>query len=86
MGTALHPNQGVGEIHIPYNFTYANEAARVGATGFVTADLGKFARQTDNNSIWMLVATTPTWVQIGGGGGSQEPRIVINCIKKILLC
>ncbi len=59
----------VGEIHVPYNWTYANAAARAAATGFTSPDLGKLARQLDNNTLWMLVATTPTWVAVGGGGG-----------------
>lgn len=64
--SGLHPNIAVGDVHIPYNWTYANAAARTGATGFAAADVGKIARQTDNNTLWMLTATTPTWVQIGG--------------------
>ena len=55
--------------HPPYNFTFADSTAREAGTGYtiVAADVGKFARQTDDNSIWMLTATTPTWVGIGGG-------------------
>ena len=67
MATIEHDIIDVGEIHRPYNFSYANAAARTGATGFIAADVGKFARQVDDNSIWMLTATTPTWEGIGGG-------------------
>ena len=59
--------------HIPYRWSYANAGARTGAGGFVAGDVGKFARQTDNNTIWMLIATTPTWIFIGGGDGSDLP-------------
>jgi hypothetical protein len=63
--------------HYPWAAVYANAAARTGATGFDrlpgggivpfdSSDIGKCAKQTDDNSIWMLTATTPTWVQIGG--------------------
>lgn len=63
-------------IHVPYNWAYADETAREAATGFTTADVGKLARQLDDNSLWMLVDDSPeTWVQVGGaaaggGGGS----------------
>ncbi len=63
-----HSAEVVGNIHISYNWSYANAGLRTGATGFVNADKGKFARQTDNNSIWMLTATTPTWLAVGGNG------------------
>lgn len=52
------------DIHVPYAYTYANQSARTGATGFVTADVGKLALQSDENSLWMLTATTPTWLEI----------------------
>lgn len=61
-------------IHIPYNWSYADASARTGASGFTSDDLGKFARQLDNNSLWMLTATTPTWVQVGGALGDYLPR------------
>lgn len=65
---ALHKALTIGDIHIPYQWTYADAAARTGATGFVSSDIGRFARQLDDNSIWMLTATTPTWIQIGSSG------------------
>lgn len=68
--SGLHGAQGVGEIHIPYNWTYADATARTGATGFVSGDVGKFARQLDNNSIWMLISTTPDWIDISSGSGN----------------
>lgn len=66
----LHKNLTEADIHIPYAFSYANAAARTGASGFVAGDVGKFARQTDDNSIWILTATTPTWVAVGGSSGA----------------
>lgn len=47
--------------HILENWTYADAAARTGATGFVAADVGKIAYQTDTGEYWRLTATTPTW-------------------------
>jgi len=67
---AKHSDLVTTNIHIPYAFSYANAGARTGAVGMVAADVGKFARQTDDNSIWILTATTPTWVAVGGGGGN----------------
>lgn len=63
---ALHKNLIIGDIHIPYQWEYANASARTGATGFVLSDIGKFSRQLDDNSVWMLIAVTPTWVALSG--------------------
>lgn len=62
-------NKGV--IHKPYEWEYANAAARTGASGFVSGDIGKLARQSDDNTLWMLTATTPTWQQVGLALASQ---------------
>lgn len=52
-------------IHTPITWTYTNSAERLAATGFTSSDVGKFARQTDNNTLWMLVSHSPvTWVRI----------------------
>jgi hypothetical protein len=66
-----HGDFGVGKVHQPYNWSYADAAARTAATGFVAADVGKLARQLDDDSLWMLTDDSPeTWVQIGGTGVS----------------
>lgn len=54
------------KIHVLENWTYATAAARTGATGFVTADLGKIAYQQDTGQYYRLTAVTPTWVLITG--------------------
>lgn len=66
---SFHSAEAVGSIHIPYQWEYANEALRISASGFVSTDIGKLARQLDNNSLWMLIGTVPTWQNIGGSGG-----------------
>ncbi len=71
MSNVQHADLATGVIHIPYNWTYADATARTGAGGFISGDIGKFARQLDNNSIWMLTATTPTWIGVGGSGGGN---------------
>lgn len=58
---------------LPYLWEYTNAAARTGASGFATTDVGKFARQLDDNSIWMLTDDSPvTWVQVNGSGLTTE--------------
>lgn len=65
MANTFHKDAVVADgIHIPYSFEYADSTAREGASGFVAGDLGKFARQQDDGSIWVLTATTPTWATI----------------------
>jgi hypothetical protein len=58
----IHSNSA--RNHKIENWTYANAAARTGATGFVTADLGKLAYQSDNGTYWRLTAVTPTWAAV----------------------
>jgi MSHA biogenesis protein MshQ len=48
---------------LTYSWSYADAPTRLAATGFVNADIGKIARQLDNNTFWTLTATTPTWIQ-----------------------
>lgn len=52
--------------HVPYNWVYANSVARTGATGFIASDVGKLALQSDDFSLWILSAITPTWVSLSG--------------------
>jgi len=78
-----HPQQGVTEgVHITYQWSFADATARASATdprtgvGYQAADLGKFCRQTDDDSIWMLTASTPTWQNVGGGSGGTLPTAI----------
>lgn len=68
MSTSLHKDLLAAEVHQPFSYEYANAAARTGASGFVAADVYKLAVQTDNDTVWMLTSTAPTWKQIDGGG------------------
>jgi len=55
------------QIHVPYAWAYADATARAAASGFITSDVGKLARQMDNNSLWILTDDSPTtWVIMGG--------------------
>jgi hypothetical protein len=64
---AYHKNLNSTDIHTPLTWSYADATARLAATGFTSTDLYKFARQEDDDSIWMLTATAPTWSNIATG-------------------
>lgn len=64
----LHKSLTVGDIHIPYQWTYANAGLREAATGFVASDVGRLALQLDTYTLWVLSAVTPTWVPVSGTG------------------
>ncbi len=68
----LHKNIALADRHAPHSFEYANAAAREAATGFVTADIGKLAWQTDDDTFWVLKATTPTWVLLGTAASAVD--------------
>jgi len=70
---SFHSELTYADNHIAHAYEYASAAARTGASGFVAADVGKIARQTDNETFWILTATTPTWVQIDSGGSVSGP-------------
>lgn len=55
-----------GKLHIDRQIAYIYPTAieRTAATGFEAGDVGRYALQKDNNTIWQLTATTPTWSQI----------------------
>lgn len=56
-------------IHIIHAFTFADEAARLAATGFVAEDVGKGALQTDNRSFFVLANHSPiVWSPFAGAG------------------
>jgi hypothetical protein len=58
--------------HVVHAYEYADAAARVAATGFVAADVGKIARQLDDNSFWALRGYSPiAWFSITGGSVSK---------------
>lgn len=64
--TSLHKDLIPEQIHSPLSFSYADQATREAATGMLPVDVGKFARQLDDNSVWMLVDDDPvTWASVG---------------------
>lgn len=70
MANTDHSSMTGTNIHVPYAFTYADQTAREAAS-LAVGDVGKFSRQSDDNSIWMLIDDSPTtWIQVGGAAGS----------------
>jgi hypothetical protein len=59
----LTTNEG---IHIAYQWIFLNEADRLAKTDFAATDVGKMARQQDDNTLWLLDDLTPTWVAVTG--------------------
>lgn len=54
-----------GGVHSAIAYIYANSSDRTAATGFTSEDLGKFAWQSDTNTMWMLTSTSPVvWQQM----------------------
>jgi hypothetical protein len=75
MSTGLHKDLEIGEIHRLQCLEYANATLRGAATGFLATDVGRVAKQTDDNSFWLLTNYSPiTWVLISGGAGLTETQ------------
>lgn len=50
-------------------WTFADAAARTAKTGLTSADKDKVAKQSDNNTYWIVTTVTagvPTWKKLGG--------------------
>lgn len=74
----LHGKVTYGDIHVPFDFLYANEAARLAATGFVADDQWKLALQEDTRTLWLLSAVSPpTWSNIGVGATGKPFHVAI---------
>lgn len=63
---AFHRNiDGPTDGHVAHSLSYADAAARAGATGLVVADVGRLARQADDGSFWVLTSHSPvTWLAL----------------------
>jgi hypothetical protein len=55
-------------------FSYADAAARTGATGLTSEDVAKIALQIDTGTYWLLADITPTWIQIVTGSIPSVPQ------------
>lgn len=70
-------------IHGAIAYPYANEAARLAATGFVAEDVYKFSVEMDTWKQFMLVNHSPiTWVDVGNAAvGQLLNKVEIPAIK-----
>ena len=71
MSNKYHKDLVGTDIHVIFTWEYADATARISATGFSPTDVGKIATQSDDNSLWLLTATTPSWKDIGMGESSH---------------
>jgi hypothetical protein len=72
-------------VHVVQAWSYADSTARLAATGFVAADVGKMAEQQSDETWWLLTNHSPiTWKDItGSGGGTDEDAIHDNVAGEI---
>ncbi len=83
MGNIRHSQQTTADgIHTVAAYIYADEAARLAATGFTTDDLYKIAYQTSTDTLWVLIDTSPiTWTELASGSSQQLNKVEIAIIK-----
>jgi hypothetical protein len=80
---SLHSNQTFN--HPVENWVYADSVARMAATGFVSADVGKLAYQTDAATYYRLLSTAPTWFQLGSvANASSAPQSLTAATRTYL--
>lgn len=81
----LHSQLTIVDNHRPYAFTYADAAAREADTSRTSADVGKLARQLDDNMLWMLVDITPTWIAVSKATVPSTATYTINGVLEVAL-
>lgn len=60
---------GLGEIHRPHNWEWADATARANEVVTDTTLINCFGLQLSDNSLWRLSAAAPAvWTSVGGGG------------------
>lgn len=70
----FHKDQTLNNNHQIHAFEFADEASRLGAVGLTASDIGKVAKQIDNESYWVLIDDTiPKWIHL-----SDLPTIEIT--------
>ena len=84
-----HNELTTGFIHTPFNWTFADQAARESATdpntgiGYTSDALYKFARQSDDDSVWMLTEITPTWTELGSSSAVVSASVDLSSTRII---
>ncbi len=56
---SLHKNVSAADVHIAQSLVYADDTARLAATGFVAGDVGRLAFVTATKKLWALVGYSP---------------------------
>ena len=76
---SLHKNLPASELHTVPSLEYVDAAARNGATGLISTDIGRMARQLDDNSFWMLQGVGPVvWVGATAPGLASSPPVDVT--------
>jgi hypothetical protein len=65
-------HQDLTKNHILESWVYANAAARTGASGFASGDVGRIAYQVDTKQYWRLASTAPTWEPVDPTAASLQ--------------
>lgn len=76
-----HVDAPLLERHPVHNWEYADATARLAATGFIPADVGKWAKQLSDGTFWELTDDSPiTWAQrtgiVIGTTGATDNRVL----------
>jgi len=83
MGRAIHSDQSpsIGGVHVIHAFVFADETARLAAS-VITTDIGKVARQIDNDIFYVLTSVSPAiWVPINSADSAHNAlRALIHFI------
>ena len=58
----------IHSIHIPHQWAFLDMAALQAAAGLLPTDVGKLALKLDDNTLWMLTSTLPTWKAVSSDG------------------
>lgn len=76
MSTGLHKDLANAEIHTIAAWVYADEAARLAATGFVASDLYKVCWQISTQTLFVLSSYSPIiWVELAAGSGQLLNKV-----------
>jgi hypothetical protein len=60
MAFQYHDILGLGDIHIPHDLEFADQAARLAGSGLGSQHVGRLAKQLDDGSYWVLTQFTPS--------------------------
>ena len=68
--------------HSPITWVFADSSARTSGSDpntslpYKSSDIGKFAWQTDDDTIFMLTSTSPGWTDVNSTGSSPVKTVV----------